>query len=146
MCDTRQILFVFFYLIINIKIITKKMTNNCGQCEDLTLDFIHIAPVNLMMRLFNLLQCYVVSFASVCRQYVVSFASVCRQIHHTSSSKNTFSTIKSPIDVGNSSNTIRVFLNSDAIYDNYKCVPLDDLFICALYNNDNNTLLQIEDR
>ena len=43
-------------------------------------------------------------------------------------------------------NTIRVFLNSDAIYDNYKCVPLDDLFICALYNNDNNTLLQIEDR
>jgi hypothetical protein len=51
--------------------------------------------------------------------------------HHTSSSKNTFSTIKSPIDVGNSSNTIRVFLNSDAIYDNYKCVPLDDLFICA---------------
>ena len=137
---------VFFYLIINIKIITKKMTNNCGQCEDLTLDFIHIAPVNLMMRLFNLLQCYVVSFASVCRQYVVSFASVCRQIHHTSSGKNTFSTIKSPIDVGNSSNTIRVFLNSDAIYDNYKCVPLDDLFICALYNNDNNTLLQIEDR
>ena len=136
----------FFYLIIDIKIITKKMTNNCGQCEDLTLDFIHIAPVNLMMRLFNLLQCYVVSFASVCRQYVVSFASVCRQIHHTSSSKNTFSTIKSPIDVGNSSNTIRVFLNSDAIYDNYKCVPLDDLFICALYNNDNNTLLQIEDR
>ena len=125
----------FFYLIIDIKIITKKMTNNCGQCEDLTLDFIHIAPVNLMMRLFNLLQCY-----------VVSFASVCRQIHHTSSSKNTFSTIKSPIDVDNSSNTIRVFLNSDAIYDNYKCVPLDDLFICALYNNDNNTLLQIEDR
>ena len=56
----------FFYLIIDIKIITKKMTNNCGQCEDLTLDFIHIAPVNLMMRLFNLLQCYVVSFASVC--------------------------------------------------------------------------------
>ena len=127
---------VFIYLIIDIKIITKRMTNNCGQCEDLTLDFnfIHIAAVNLMMRLFNLLQCY-----------VVSFASVCRQIHHTSSSKNTFSTIKSPIDVGNSSNTIRVFLNSDAIYDNYKCVPLDDLFICALYNNDNNTLLQIED-
>lgn len=108
---------VFIYLIIDIKIITKRMTNNCGQCEDLTLDFIHIAPVNLMMRLFNLLQCY-----------VASFASVCRQIHHTSSSKNTFSTIKSPIDVGNSSNTIRVFLISDAIYDNYKCVPLDDLF------------------
>ena len=127
---------VFIYLIIDIKIITKGMTNNCGQCDqDLTLDFIHIAPVNLMMRLFNLLQCY-----------VVSFASVCRQIHHTSSSKNAFSTIKSPIDVGNSSNTILVFLNSDAIYDNYKCVPLDDLFICALYNNDNNTLLQIEDR
>ncbi|CAC9562677.1 hypothetical protein [uncultured Gammaproteobacteria bacterium] len=127
---------VFIYLIIDIKIITKVMTINCGQCEDLTLHLIHIAPVNLMMmRFFNLLQCY-----------VVSFASVCRQIHHTSSSKNAFSTIKSPIDVDNSSNTIRVFLNSDAIYDNYKCVPLDDLFICALYNNDNNTLLQIEDR
>ena len=52
---------VIIYLIIDIKIITERMTNNCGQCEDLTLDLIHIAPVNLIMRLFGLLQCYVVS-------------------------------------------------------------------------------------
>ena len=38
---------VFIYLIIDIKIITKVMTINCGQCEDLTLHLIHIAPVNL---------------------------------------------------------------------------------------------------
>lgn len=107
---------VIIYWIIDIKIITKRLTNNCGQCEDLTPDLIQIAPVNLIMRLFNLLQCY-----------VVSFTSVCRQIHLVSSCKNAFSTIKSPIDVGNSSNTIRLFLNSDAIYKKYKCVPLDDL-------------------
>jgi len=64
------------------------------------------------------------------------FASVCRQIHHASSNKNAFSTIKSPIDVGNSSNTRHLFLKSDAIYDNYKCVPLDDLSIYALYIED----------